>query len=304
MSRKQLILWLPFETRADVGIQRYIAHGPYLIDPRLGEEGQKQADVTGKWLHHLFVKLENLNLNFKEIPSLTSSLDRCIETAKRVNTGIYNDEKIRPVLTVLDWPREWLGWDHNSNTDKRTTKSEIVERYKSSVHLEFQEGFTADDEMFNRSPLRESWTEVGRRWVKAVDLAFQKYGKGPRICLLFGNNRSIQCGLRELGLEVDEEKVATSEPPGKLIVEDMENAAVMALVVDRFKPTQKQIAERNEQWKKMEVEDIPKIKALGKVEMEEAKAQLCKVLTGDLRGEFLSIVPKEKMEEVRKSSGY
>jgi len=292
----------------DTGVQDYLAQGDSLTDPILGNLGEQQAKLTGQWLHDFLVKKIAIGRpGVKAIPFFTSSLDRCIATAMIVAACICKDElEYQPTLHVLDWLREWVGWGHNSNTDKRSTKTEILEKHQANTKLEFQPNFTQNDEMFSQSPLEETWTAVGQRWVKAIDLAFKhKFGNNPRIGLIVGNNRSIQCGLRALELDVDEVMMAVTKPPGKLVVEDMNNAAVMALLVKRFNPDKDQIAARTEKWKAIERDEVENIKELRRKERLESEAQLKKLLEqeGKLRDEFLEMVPEQTIEKIKRVTG-
>lgn len=210
-------------------MKQYLAHGDHLQDPQLESMGKENAKKTGAWLHDILIKA--LKVNVDNIAFHTSSLERCISTAELVmqEMGCKGEP-----LYVHDGLREWVGYDHQSNTDKRNTRTQIEGRHKA-VKLRYLESFPEDDELFVKidGKIKELWVDVGIRWVRSLVSAFTRK-RTLKYIILVSNNRAIQCGLRELGLAADEESMANSKLPEKLVVQDMKNAGVMALVVKQI----------------------------------------------------------------------
>lgn len=259
-------------------------------------EGEEHATNTGVWLRDLF---NNLIVKPDEIEFVTSSLERCISTAKLVMQGMGH--KNTP-LGVYDGLREWVGYGHQSNTDKRITKTQIEKRHKGTVNLKLEEGFPEIDNLFVKDTdgqVKELWDNVGQRWVKALASAFET--PQTKYVIVVSNNRAIQCGLRELGLRVNTGKMATNESfPEKLVVEDMKNAGAMALVLDKSALTKEEIDYR----KRITKDDERNIKNL--VVKEDTKAMEQAEKQPDTNLDLLeqkAQIPPEKWAILLKSVG-
>lgn len=207
----------------------------------------------------------------KDIICCTSSLRRAISTAMVLVKEIWKSQlsTCKPKIEARDDFREWLGWEHESTTDKRRAKRQIKEDHTGKgIDLLFADNFTEEDRMFDKRPLKESWIEVEERWQHGLDSLFQD----PRqYVVLTSNNRSIQCGLRACGLAVDTEKMNSSK---KITVLNMENCAILALLVDKVQLTGGVAQQRAKQREAIKQQDNLMILTLRKKEKDNAVDEL------------------------------
>lgn len=237
-------------------------------DPTLTALGRKQASDLGRLLREVW--LDELKLTAHDVGLYSSSLRRCISTAEVAVSAIFKDSANTPssgqtppprgkaTVIVMDELREWLGWDHNAGSDRRSTKTQIEHNFRDSgVNLRFGHCFPNKDIMFQATTIKESWVDVRRRWERALDYIFDN---DPRkyICL-FGNNRSLQCGLHVLGLPLDDTLI---EQHKKITVLNMENGAVIALLVRRQPLSQDEAEKKRLLWANWEQQEAAIIKSL------------------------------------------
>lgn len=216
--------------------------------------------------------LDDLGIEPRGVGFYSSSLHRCISTAEiaacAVSQGNTNADNrttqgtshvpVRPAVVVLDELREWLGWDHNIQTDRRGSKTDIKQAfYYSGVDLRFKNDFSEEDVVFQGEPIRETWVNVRRRWERALDWIFES-DERKHICL-FGNNRSLQCALHALGLPLDTGLV---EEYKKITVVNLANCAVLALVVRRQPLSPAEAHEKELEWNDLERKEQDVIAAL------------------------------------------
>lgn len=188
---------------AFLAAQRFISQNPKYANSALTETGMSQAAQAGTILrnelqdNHVFPDLWPGSI-------YTSPLRRCIETAAAIRKA-GNSYGVPPSeVYVADNLREWLGYNHHEQNDTRGTKEEIKKHAKSVLQVQpkFVGYFPEDDQMFNRRPLQETWSQVDERWEAALNLIFET-DLNKVICIC-GNNRSIQSGLRVVGHEADQ----------------------------------------------------------------------------------------------------
>lgn len=211
----------------------------------------------------------------------SSSLNRCISTAEIAASAIFQHQEqntvgkgatathgatsrypqgSRPALVVLDELREWLGWDHNAGSDRRGSKAEITHAFRDShVDLVFKRDFPEDDIMMRQGDtVRETWVDVRKRWERALDWIYENDAR-KYICL-FGNNRSLQCGLHVLGLPLDAGLVDKHK---KITVVNMANCAMVALIVRRQALSgPEEVYEKEIRWAELELKEQDVIQAL------------------------------------------
>lgn len=194
------------------------------------------------------VLLKNMMVDLKNVAFYSSPLHRCISTAKIAALRVCCGHDRQPLIQISDKFREWLGWEHNAASDYRGTKEEIERAYRaSSIGLVFEDDFPEDDEMFKSKPVRESWVNVRKRWERGLDWIFENDDR-QYICL-FGNNRSLQCGLHVMGLPLDDVLMKKDK---KITVMNMENCAMLAFVVHRNPLTDDAARKKENEWEDME----------------------------------------------------
>lgn len=229
--------------------------------------GQDQARVLGGHLNYALQSELKVELN--DVAFYSSSLSRCISTAEIATNVMYAGTSSRaqgskPQVTVLDELREWLGWDHIAGSDRRSSKTKIKSDFSNrQVDLHFREEFPEDDNMMNEIPIQETWVDVRRRWEKALDYIYET-NEHKYICV-FGNNRSLQCGLDLLRLPQDKHLI---EKHKKITVLNMANCSMLALVVRRRPLTKSEAKKKNDRWTTMERQEQPIILALKEKEKE------------------------------------
>lgn len=216
--------------------------------------------------------LDDLGVEPRGVGFYSSSLRRCISTAEiaacAVSQGNANADNrttqatshvpVRPAVMVLDELREWLGWDHNVQADRRGSKTDIEQAFHhSGVDLIFKHDFSEEDIVFQGETIRETWVNVRRRWERALDLIFES-DERKYICL-FGNNRSLQCALHALSLPLDAGLVQQYK---KITVVNLANCAVLALVIRRQSLSAAEAQEKELQWKDLERNEQDVIAAL------------------------------------------
>lgn len=231
--------------------------------------------------------MEDLGAEPRDVGFYSSPLRRCISTAAiaacAVSQGDANADtrhtqetshaRGRPAVTVLDELREWLGWDHNVETDRRGTKTDIEQAFaQSDVDLRFKTDFSEEDVMFQDERVRETWVGVRRRWERALDWIFQS-DERKYICL-FGNNRSLQCGLNALGLPLDTRLV---EEHKKITVVNLANCAMLALVVHRQPLSAAEAHVKELNWQDLERQEQSVIAALRIKEQAALQPRKCDI---------------------------
>lgn len=225
--------------------------------------------------------LDKLEVQPRDVSFYSSSLHRCISTAEIAAGAVFRGNATmrpakrmspprgRPAVIVLDELREWLGWDHNVATDRRSSKAEITRAFRhSDVDLVFKKDFPEEDVMCQKETIRESWVDVRRRWERALDWI---YDNDPRkYVFLSSNNRSLQCGLHVLGLPLD---AGLIEKHKKITVVNMANCAVLAFVVRRQPLSDPEVLEKEMLWEALELKEQDIIRAL-RIKEKAAKQTL------------------------------
>lgn len=223
--------------------------------------------------------LDDLEVEPRDVGFYSSPLHRCIATAEIAARTVFEGNTTtrsttrmlpprgRPVVGVLDELREWLGWDHNMETDRRGTKAEITNDFRHfNVDLMFKEDFPEEDAMCQGETIRESWVDVRKRWERALDWIFENDAR-KYICLS-SNNRSLQCGLHVLGLPLD---AGLIEKHKKITVVNLANCAMLAFVVRRQPLNYTEAMEKEVRWADLELHEQDVIRDL-KTRESAAKA--------------------------------
>lgn len=150
----------------------------------------------------------------------TSPLRRCIQTS------MYAIAEMRPgpvTLVVKEGLREWKGYDHNHESDRRDTTPAIVAlfgdlRRKLGVDVVLEVDGAQD--AADAAAMRETYVDVDRRVRAVLDDVFADDGADCAMLVL--HNRSNKSVLRVMGHTQDE--------VNKL---DMENCAVLGYLLGR-----------------------------------------------------------------------
>ncbi|KAJ4415152.1 hypothetical protein N0V82_007522 [Gnomoniopsis sp. IMI 355080] len=268
---------------------KYITQNPEFANPGLTEPyGRDQAKRAGALLRDTL-----LAAGFGAQPSMsfyTSSLKRCISTTEE----LILDSQLANRIIVADGFREWMGYDHVEFNDRRATRTEILKDTGSrGFKTDFLGDFPEQDEMFQRRPLREAYTDVDVRWEDSLNTIFET-DSNSIICIC-SNNRAIQSCFRVMGHEADATVLQSN-----FGIMNMRNGAVVALLVTRvaIKPEEASyIQNARTDCRKMEFDIIKRQK---KLQDEKAVGELCK-LTKEKFKDFLLTVGIDQEREVRRT---
>lgn len=214
--------------------------------------------------------LDESGVRPRDVGFYSSSLNRCIHTAAIAANAVFQGDAERcrteetshvreqPAVIVFDEFREWLGWDHNAGSDRRSSKTDIKHAFReSNVDLMFRRDFPEEDVMCQAKVIQEHWVDVRRRWERALDWIYEN-DERKYICL-FSNNRSLQCGLDVLGLPLDADLVQKHK---KITVVNMANGAMLAFVVHRQPLSGPEGQEKEREWTRVKQEEYDIILAL------------------------------------------
>lgn len=187
------------------------------FDPSLTPEGFQDAQHAGQLLREL-IQHEDAP---KPLMVYTSPLRRCIQTAMYAIGSLRFDQKV--TLCVKEGLREWKGYDHDHQSDRRDTTPNILALFndlKRKLKVNVQIVLDGDQNAKDGIVMRETYVDVDRRIRKVLDDIF--YHDDSDCCMLVLHNRSNKSVLRVMGHTQDEVH--------KL---DMENCAVLGYLVER-----------------------------------------------------------------------
>lgn len=168
-------------------------------DPELTSKGIRDAQRAGQTLREL--------IHQEEAPPMTtiytSPLKRCIQTALYTIAGLGLDQQF--TLHVKEGLREWKGYDHNHQSDRRSTTPVITKlfhdlknRLNLNVDLKLDGGQDSEDDPI----MRETFVDVDRRVRRVLDDIFANDECTSAMLVL--HNRSNKSVLRVLGHVHDE----------------------------------------------------------------------------------------------------
>lgn len=160
---------------------------PDLIDPELTEHGMQDATQAGGILQEGLPRL---------IPDLivSSSLARCVQTAKLTAEAWAVSRNARHTVRVTDDFRANVGWDENRASHERRSRPEM-ERFYSDISLEFPDGFPARDRWFDDRHLKG--TMVGETDIDHIVRVREAFGEAMELLVANTANStaSTRCGL-------------------------------------------------------------------------------------------------------------
>jgi broad specificity phosphatase PhoE len=230
---------------------RFFAGDAKYMDPALTEVGEDQARKAGQLLKASGAPLPD--------SFYSSPLRRCVVTGMLFAQQLGKSQI--PTLHVKDELREWLGWDHNHTSDKRSKKSQILQLSDPNMmKITADPSFPEDDRIFEAPTVREAFVDVDQRIRAALDSIFES--DSNRYISLFLHNRCLRSFLRVIG-----------HKPG-VDDFDMANASTIAFLVTRKKLAPAEALARNLAEQDLKVEEILAIKAEKGALWTEAKKQV------------------------------
>lgn len=187
------------------------------FDPSLTPEGVRDAQHAGQLLREL-IHEENAPV---PVIVYTSPLRRCIQTAMYAIGALRLDQKI--TLCVKEGLREWKGYDHDHQSDRRNTTPHIVSLFNDlkrklrlNVEIELDGKQDAEDDLI----MRETYVDVDRRIREVLDDIFDDNDSTCSMLVL--HNRSNKSVMRVMGHTQDEVHSL-----------DKENCAILGYLMDR-----------------------------------------------------------------------
>lgn len=212
------------------------------FDPSLTNDGVNDAKHAGQIVREIVEQ----NDAPRPVTVYTSPLRRCIQTA--MHTIASMQPAAQPLtLHVKEGLREWKGYDHNHQSDRRDVSSAIIKLFDglkrelglSNVQLKLDPG--AQDEVDDLE-MKETYVDVDRRVRKVLDDIFDK--DDADCVMLVLHNRSNKSLLRVLGH-------TQNEVHGL----DMENCAVLGYLMGRELLDEEALDQRAAKEKKQWVRD-------------------------------------------------
>lgn len=187
------------------------------FDPILTPEGIRDAQHAGQLLRELIQEEHGP----QPVIVYTSPLRRCIQTAMYTIGAMRFDQKV--TLCVKEGLREWKGYDHDHQSDRRDTTPNILRLFddlkrklRVNVEIELDGKQDAEDDPI----MRETYVDVDRRIRKVLDDIFDDETQNCSMLVL--HNRSNKSVLRVMG--------HTQEEVHKL---DKENCAILGYLMER-----------------------------------------------------------------------
>lgn len=196
---------------------RFLAKLCNNFDPSLTSEGVGDAQDAGQLLREL-IQQESAP---RPVIVYTSPLRRCVQTAMYAIGSLRSDQKI--TLCVKEGLREWVGYDHNHQSDRRDTTANILKLFndlklKLNVNVDIEldgKQDTEDDQV-----MRETYVDVDRRIREVLNDIFDD--DEANCCMLVLHNRSNKSLLRVMGHGQDEVHKF-----------DKENCAILGYLIER-----------------------------------------------------------------------
>lgn len=187
------------------------------FDPELTPDGVQDARHAGQLLRDL-ISEESAP---RPITVYTSPLRRCIQTAMYTISELRLDQPI--ILHVKEGLREWKGYDHDHQSDRRDVTPNIVKLFTSlneKLDLDVELKLDGTQDIGDSPVMRETYIDVDRRVRQVLDDVFN--GDDADCAMLVLHNRSNKSVLRVLG--------HTQSEVHKL---DKENCAILGYLMGR-----------------------------------------------------------------------
>lgn len=187
------------------------------FDPDLTPEGIQDAQYGGQLLREL-IQEEDAP---KPVIVYTSPLRRCIQTAMYAIGALRLDHKI--TLCVKEGLREWKGYDHNHQSDRRHTTPHILALFndlKDKLNLDVEIELDGKQDSEDDPIMRETYVDVDRRIRQVLDDIFNDDESTCSMLVL--HNRSNKSVLRVMG--------HAHEEVHRL---DKENCAILGYLTER-----------------------------------------------------------------------
>lgn len=221
---------------------RYLAGLAKNFDPHITDEGRFNVNLAAEYM----ITAMNFQTAPRPLAIYTSPLSRCIETAMRMiqRTGLHLpslDGRFPPVtLHVKEGLREWMGYGHNHQTDRKESRAQIkalVERLNDELGIRVPYLLDVpEEENFHD----EVYIDVDRRVRRILDDIFNNPNSGDCVMLVL-HSRCNKSFLRVMG-----------HPPPAVENFEMVNCAVLSYRVTRRMMGGEEVAKRdqyeNEQW--------------------------------------------------------
>lgn len=221
---------------------RYLAGLAKNFDPHITDEGRFNVNLAAEYM----ITAMNFQTAPRPLAIYTSPLSRCIETAMRMiqRTGLQlpsPDGRFPPVtLHVKEGLREWMGYGHNHQTDRKGSWAQIkalVERLNDELGMRVPYCLDVpEEENFHD----EVYIDVDRRVRGVLDDIFNNPNSGDCVMLVL-HSRCNKSFLRVMG-----------HPPPAVENFEMVNCAVLPYRVTRRMMGGGEVARRdqyeNEQW--------------------------------------------------------
>lgn len=187
------------------------------FDPSLTPEGVRDAQHAGQILREL-IQEEDAP---KPVIIYTSPLRRCIQTAMYAIGALQLHQKV--TLCVKEGLREWKGYDHNHQSDRRNTTPHILALFNDlqrqlNIDVEIELDGKQDNE--DDPIMRETYVDVDRRIRQVLDDIFDDDDSSCAMLVL--HNRSNKSVLRVMG--------HAHEEVHRL---DKENCAILGYLMER-----------------------------------------------------------------------
>lgn len=219
----------------------------------------------------------------------SSPLKRCISTTEEVIEACQLEKR----LTVVDSFREWMGYDHTEYNDRRDTRTEILRDTQSrGFQTAFSGPFPEADRMFERRPLRETYTDVDIRWEDSLNRIFET--DSNNIVCICSNNRAIQSSFRVIGHEASPQVLRSN-----FGIMNMRNGAVVALLVTRVAISPEESRKIQESRSKCREVELEMIRRQKNIDDDKAVVELTKLTERKFK-EFILAVRTDQKHEVRR----
>lgn len=187
------------------------------FDPSLTPEGVRDAQHAGQLLRELILEEDAP----RPVIVYTSPLRRCIQTAMYAIGALQLDQRV--TLCVKEGLREWKGYDHNHQSDRRNTTPHILALFNDlqqqlNIDVEIELDGKQDNE--DDPIMRETYVDVDRRVRQVLDDIFNDDDSSCSLLVL--HNRSNKSVLRVMG--------HAHEEVHRL---DKENCAILGYLTER-----------------------------------------------------------------------
>lgn len=187
------------------------------FDPGLTSDGVQDAQHAGHILRDL-IREENAP---RPVVVYTSPLRRCVQTAMYAISELRLDQPV--TLHVKEGLREWKGYDHDHQSDRRDVTPNILKLFttlKEKLNLAVKLKLDGSQDTDDSPVMRETYIDVDRRVRQVLDDVFDS--NDANCAMLVLHNRSNKSVLRVLGHTQDEVH--------KL---DKENCAILSYLMGR-----------------------------------------------------------------------